>query len=102
MTASAWAGSMRSRNNPKTAYENSDPVLLAVMNAVNKRSAVFLHTVSQLRDDGFNVAKTALSQRVSYAEANVNRCSIFAQNNLAAHEMRSLGLEIYTLLKERE
>lgn len=86
----------------KTAYENSDPVLLAVMNAVNKRSAVFLHTVSQLHDDGFNVAKTALSQRVSYAEANVNRCSIFAQNSLAAHEMRSLGLEIYTLLKERE
>ncbi|MCH1467209.1 MAG: ParA family protein [Rhodobacteraceae bacterium] len=87
-----WVAAFARRVNPK--FATSSDRLLPVLNAVNKHSVAFQHARQQLMADGYKAADTAISQRVSQAEANFNRCSIFHQNSRAAQEFRALGWEV--------
>ena len=50
--------------------------ILTVLNGVNKRSSILSHVIEQLKEDGVQVAETCISQRVCFAETNVNKLSL--------------------------
>ncbi len=76
--------------------------VLTVLNGVNKRSAILQHVIKQLKKDGIATAQTTISQRVCFAETNVNKISVIGYNKLATLEIKSLTEEIFSFLsKER-
>ena len=54
--------------------------ILTVLNGVNKRSSILSHVIEQLKEDGVQVAETCISQRVCFAETNVNKISVIGYN----------------------
>ncbi len=74
--------------------------LLTVLNGVNKRSSILFHIIAQLKKDGILTAQTTISQRVCFAETNVNRVSVIGYNKIATLEINSLTEEILSLLSK--
>ena len=77
----------------------SQPPILSVLNGVNKRSSILSHVIEQLKEDGVQVAKTCISQRVCFAETNVNKMSVIGYNKQATEEIIDLTNEILNLIK---
>jgi chromosome partitioning protein len=75
-----------------------DTPMLAVLNGVNKRSSILSHIKQQLNDDGTDVARTTVSQRVCFSETNVNKRSVIGYNQTAESEIAELTSEILTIL----
>ena len=75
------------------------PPILTVLNGVNKRSSILSHVIEQLREDGIQVAKTCISQRVCFAETNVNKISVIGYNKQATQEIVDLTNEALNLIK---
>jgi chromosome partitioning protein len=73
--------------------------VLTVLNGVNKRSAILQHVIEQLRKDGIATAQTTISQRVCFAETNVNKVSVIGYNKLATLEIKALTEEIFSFLR---
>ena len=59
--------------------------ILTVLNGVNKRSSILSHVIEQLKEDGVQVAETCISQRVCFAETNVNKISVIGYNLSLIH-----------------
>ena len=76
------------------------PPILTVLNGVNKRSSILAHVIEQLKDDGVLVANTCISQRVCFAETNVNKISVIGYNKTATSELVDLTNEALKLLKD--
>ena len=77
---------------------NKAPVL-TVLNGVNKRSSILSHVIEQLKEDGIEVAETCISQRVCFAETNVNKISVIGYNKHATEEIVDLTNEALKLIK---
>ena len=77
---------------------NKAPVL-TVLNGVNKRSSILSHVIEQLKEDGIEVAETCISQRVCFAETNVNKISVIGYNKQATEEIVGLTNEALKLIK---
>ena len=73
--------------------------ILTVLNGVNKRSSILSHVIEQLKEDGIKVAKTCISQRVCFAETNVNKISVIGYNKQATEEIIDLTNEALKLIK---
>ena len=73
--------------------------ILTVLNGVNKRSSILSHVIEQLKEDGIQVAKTCISQRVCFAETNVNKISVIGYNKPATEEIVDLTNEALNLIK---
>ena len=73
--------------------------ILTVLNGVNKRSSILSHVIEQLKEDGIQVAKTCISQRVCFAETNVNKISVIGYNKQATEEIVDLTNEVLKLIK---
>ena len=73
--------------------------ILTVLNGVNKRSSILSHVIEQLKEDGIKVAKTCISQRVCFAETNVNKISVIGYNKQATEEIVDLTNEALKLIK---
>ncbi len=73
--------------------------ILTVLNGVNKRSSILSHVIEQLKEDGVQVAKTCISQRVCFAETNVNKISVIGYNKTATEEIVDLTNEALNLIK---
>ena len=73
--------------------------ILTVLNGVNKRSAILAHVIEQLKEDGVQVAETCISQRVCFAETNVNKISVIGYNKHATKEIVDLTNEALNLIK---
>ena len=82
------------------AIDTSRIPLMTVLNGVNKRSSILSHIITQLEKDGIPTAKTTISQRVCFAEANVNKISVIGYNKIATSEIKSLTREILSQLSE--
>ena len=74
--------------------------ILTVLNGVNKRSSILSHVIEQLKEDGVQVAKTCISQRVCFAETNVNKISVIGYNKPATEEIVDLTNEALNLIKK--
>jgi|TARA_B110000977_G_scaffold68673_1_gene93192 chromosome partitioning protein len=77
-----------------------DIPILAVLTGVNKRSTIFFHVLQQLKNDGTSVAKSVISQRVCFAETNVNKRSVVGYNKFAESEVYNLTREILAFLND--
>ena len=75
------------------------PPILTVLNGVNKRSSILSHVIEQLKEDGVQVAETCISQRVCFAETNVNKISVIGYNKQATEEIVDLTNEALNLMK---
>ena len=75
------------------------PPILSVLNGVNKRSSILSHVIEQLEEDGVQVAKTCISQRVCFGETNVNKMSVIGYNKQATKEIVDLTNEVLYLIK---
>ena len=75
------------------------PPILTVLNGVNKRSSILSHVIEQLKEDGVRVAETCISQRVCFAETNVNKISVIGYNKQATKEIVDLTNEALNLIK---
>ena len=75
------------------------PPILTVLNGVNKRSSILSHVIEQLKEDGVQVAKTCISQRVCFAETNVNKISVIGYNKQATKEIVDLTNEALNFIK---
>ena len=75
------------------------PPILTVLNGVNKRSSILSHVIEQLKEDGVQVAETCISQRVCFAETNVNKISVIGYNKPATEEIVDLTNEALNLIK---
>ena len=75
------------------------PPILTVLNGVNKRSSILSHVIEQLKEDGVQVAKTCISQRVCFAETNVNKVSVIGYNKQATKEIVDLANEALNFIK---
>ena len=73
--------------------------ILTVLNGVNKRSSILSHVIEQLKEDGVQVAETCISQRVCFAETNVNKISVIGYNKRATDEIVDLTNEALNLIK---
>ena len=73
--------------------------ILTVLNGVNKRSSILSHVIEQLKEDGVQVAETCISQRVCFAETNVNKISVIGYNKPATEEIVNLTNEALNLIK---
>ena len=73
--------------------------ILTVLNGVNKRSSILSHVIEQLKEDGVQVAETCISQRVCFAETNVNKISVVGYNKHATDEIVDLTNEALNLIK---
>ena len=73
--------------------------ILTVLNGVNKRSSILSHVIEQLKEDGIQVAETCISQRVCFAETNVNKISVIGYNKHATDEIVDLTNEALNLIK---
>ena len=73
--------------------------ILTVLNGVNKRSSILSHVIEQLKEDGVQVAETCISQRVCFAETNVNKISVIGYNKQATEEIVALTNEALNLIK---
>ena len=73
--------------------------ILTVSNGVNKRSSILSHVIEQLKEDGVQVAETCISQRVCFAETNVNKISVIGYNKPATEEIVDLTNEALNLIK---
>ena len=73
--------------------------ILTVLNGVNKRSSILSHVIEQLKEDGVQVAETCISQRVCFAETNVNKISVIGYNKQATKEIVDLTNEALNLIK---
>ncbi len=73
--------------------------ILTVLNGVNKRSSILSHVIEQLKEDGVQVAETCISQRVCFAETNVNKISVIGYNKHATREIVDLTNEALNLIK---
>ena len=73
--------------------------ILTVLNGVNKRSSILSHVIEQLKEDGVQVAETCISQRVCFAETNVNKISVIGYNKPATEEIVDLTNEALNLIK---
>ena len=73
--------------------------ILTVLNGVNKRSSILSHVIEQLKEDGIQVAETCISQRVCFAETNVNKISVIGYNKQATEEIVALTNEALNLIK---
>ena len=73
--------------------------ILTVLNGVNKRSSILSHVIEQLKEDGVQVAETCISQRVCFAETNVNKISVIGYNKQATEEIVDLTNEALSLMK---
>ncbi len=73
--------------------------ILTVLNGVNKRSSILSHVIEQLKEDGVQVAETCISQRVCFAETNVNKISVIGYNKHATDEIVHLTNEALNLIK---
>ena len=73
--------------------------ILTVLNGVNKRSSILSHVIEQLKEDGVQVAETCISQRVCFAETNVNKISVIGYNKPATEEIVDLTNEALNLKK---
>ena len=73
--------------------------ILTVLNGVNKRSSILSHVIEQLKEDGVQVAETCISQRVCFAETNVNKISVIGYNKHATDEIVELTNEALNLIK---
>ena len=73
--------------------------ILTVLNGVNKRSSILSHVIEQLKEDGVQVAETCISQRVCFAETNVNKISVIGYNKHATDEIIDLTNEALNLIK---
>ena len=73
--------------------------ILTVLNGVNKRSSILSHVIEQLKEDGVQVAETCISQRVCFAETNVNKVSVIGYNKQATEEIVDLTNEALNLIK---
>ena len=73
--------------------------ILTVLNGVNKRSSILSHVIEQLKEDGVQVAETCISQRVCFAETNVNKISVIGYNKHATDEIVDLTNEALKLIK---
>jgi len=73
--------------------------ILTVLNGVNKRSSILSHVIEQLKEDGVQVAETCISQRVCFAETNVNKVSVIGYNKQATEEIVDLTNEALKLIK---
>ena len=73
--------------------------ILTVLNGVNKRSSILSHVIEQLKEDGVQVAETCISQRVCFAETNVNKISVIGYNKHATEEIVDLTNEALNLIK---
>ena len=73
--------------------------ILTVLNGVNKRSSILSHVIEQLKEDGVQVAETCISQRVCFAETNVNKISVIGYNKPATEEIVDLTNEALKLIK---
>ena len=73
--------------------------ILTVLNGVNKRSSILSHVIEQLKEDGVQVAETCISQRVCFAETNVNKISVIGYNKPATEEIVDLTNEALSLIK---
>ena len=73
--------------------------ILTVLNGVNKRSSILSHVIEQLKEDGAQVAETCISQRVCFAETNVNKISVIGYNKHATDEIVDLTNEALNLIK---
>ena len=73
--------------------------ILTVLNGVNKRSSILSHVIEQLKEDGVKVAETCISQRVCFAETNVNKISVIGYNKHATKEIVDLTNEALNLIK---
>lgn len=74
--------------------------VLTILNGVNKRSSVLAHLIQQLEDDDILVSKTCISQRVCFAEANVNKVSVISQNAIARNELYNLTKEALSIVQK--
>tara|TARA_B100000965_G_scaffold370842_1_gene359281 strand:- start:195 stop:854 length:660 start_codon:yes stop_codon:yes gene_type:complete len=75
------------------------PPILTVLNGVNKRSSILSHVIEQLKEDGGQVAETCISQRVCFAETNVNKISVIGYNKQATKEIVDLTNEALNFIK---
>ena len=57
------------------------------------------HVIEQLKEDGIEVAETCISQRVCFAETNVNKISVIGYNKQATEEIVDLTNEALKLIK---
>ena len=73
--------------------------ILTVLNGVNKRSSILSHVIEQLKEDGVQVAETCISQRVCFAETNVNKISVIGYNKQATEEIVDLTNEALNVIK---
>ena len=73
--------------------------ILTVLNGVNKRSSILSHVIEQLKEDGVQVAETCISQRVCFAETNVNKISVIDYNKQATEEIVDFTNEVLNLIK---
>ena len=73
--------------------------ILTVLNGVNKRSSILSHVIEQLKEDGVQVAETCISQRVCFAETNVNKISVIGYSKQATEEIVDLTNEALNLIK---
>ena len=78
----------------KAGEPASDTMLITVLNCVNKRTSIFKHIRAELKRERSTVAETVISQRVAYAETNVNKISVIGYNKFAEAEIESLVREI--------
>lgn len=75
-------------------FPTSDAKVIAILNAVNARSVIYAHAKEQIEADNITLISNPVTQTVAFAEANINRVSVFGSNGKAKNIMQNVGSEL--------
>ena len=79
-------------------YPTAEAEIKVILNGVNARSVVYQHIIQQIKNDDIFVISSPVSQTVSFAEANINRVSVFEMSGKAKKMISQVGEEISSYL----
>jgi chromosome partitioning protein len=80
-------------------FDTARSNVAAVLNAVNTRSIIYTHCKKQIAEDDIHLLSSSISQTVGFAEANMNRASVFTTSKKAATQINQLGRDLQKLLE---
>lgn len=75
-------------------FPTSDAKVIAILNAVNARSIIYLHAKQQIEADNITLISNPITQTVAFAEANINRVSVFELDGKAKNLIHNVGSEL--------
>ena len=75
-------------------YPSSEAKVIAILNAVNARSVIYSHVKEQIKADNITLISNPITQTVAFAEANINRVSVYDLGGKAKNTIHKIGSEL--------